>query len=607
LELEDGTLCGIYLGGTCQAGECIVEFCSLNQHVVDNQCVACPAGYTNPAGDNPELSDTSCTDINECDAGTDDCSVDATYSNTAGSYNCTCNDGYEGNGISCTDIDECADGMANCDPNAACSNIAGGFSCACNDGYSGDGTSCTEIDECAAGTDNCSDNATCSNTVGGFDCACGPGYEGDGTICTDIDECVIENVCNDGNAFCTNEAGGFSCSCNAGFAIVNGVCTAQLCSVNQHVVSNTCVACPAGTTNAAGDNSSGNDTTCDVPPPPTLTGTLRHYRIEPSYNGATDLLSLSEFNTGAFVADDGFQVLLADGSCGNFGVGDDFHEKPCFDQSISLTGENLVAGVGYTVTYLGFSVITNGVPVCSDEACAGPAPSLRISMNPIHDVNATATQEGYDKFERFPHWGIDGGRCDARNVQDTRDWIWNAVEFISDCNNFCEPPPYPELCLVRNDFSHNSAGLPFGRWFNVPDPVSNEDCWKWGAYSANVGNFADDDGAAFFSQQQAPDLDFPRSKTVVDILDAAELSPGLNYLCNAYYEPRAPGYFVAGAGSTDVTVQGLFVRGRLPAGHSYRLRFRIEGGLGHPLQSEQTFDTTEVSWADVQALLGTTP
>ena len=39
--------------------------------------------------------------------------------------------------------------------------------------------------------------------------------------------------------------------------------TAILCAANERVSGNTCVACPAGTTNAAGDDASGADTTCD--------------------------------------------------------------------------------------------------------------------------------------------------------------------------------------------------------------------------------------------------------------------------------------------------------------------------------------------------------
>lgn len=42
------------------------------------------------------------------------------------------------------------------------------------------------------------------------------------------------------------------------------VCAATLCTADQHVVSNVCEACPAGTTNAAGDDASSVDTACDI-------------------------------------------------------------------------------------------------------------------------------------------------------------------------------------------------------------------------------------------------------------------------------------------------------------------------------------------------------
>jgi len=40
------------------------------------------------------------------------------------------------------DVDECADGSAGCSADASCTNFAGGFTCSCNDGYAGDGTIC---------------------------------------------------------------------------------------------------------------------------------------------------------------------------------------------------------------------------------------------------------------------------------------------------------------------------------------------------------------------------------------------------------------------------------------------------------------------------------
>ena len=117
-------------------------------------------------------------DINECD--TSPCSSDATCSNTDGSFQCTCNNGFSGNGTTCTgikivliywiaeiylfnvtfswiisktkflfiflfiaiiDINECA--SSSCSSDATCSNTDGSFQCACNNGFNGDGTTCT--------------------------------------------------------------------------------------------------------------------------------------------------------------------------------------------------------------------------------------------------------------------------------------------------------------------------------------------------------------------------------------------------------------------------------------------------------------------------------
>ena len=41
------------------------------------------------------------TDVNECDLGTDNCGVNAECIDKLGSFNCTCNTGFEGDGITC--------------------------------------------------------------------------------------------------------------------------------------------------------------------------------------------------------------------------------------------------------------------------------------------------------------------------------------------------------------------------------------------------------------------------------------------------------------------------------------------------------------------------
>eukprot|EP00457_Paulinella_chromatophora_P009484 gb/GEZN01009551.1/.p1 GENE.gb/GEZN01009551.1/~~gb/GEZN01009551.1/.p1 ORF type:complete len:368 (+),score=25.18 gb/GEZN01009551.1/:1-1104(+) len=100
-------------------------------------CMSCFAGY--------RLNTTSanrirCVDINECLEHTDDCNVNATCTNTEGSFTCECNRGYMGDGVNCTDINECADKTDNCDPgNATCTNTQGSFTC------QGDGSMASKV------------------------------------------------------------------------------------------------------------------------------------------------------------------------------------------------------------------------------------------------------------------------------------------------------------------------------------------------------------------------------------------------------------------------------------------------------------------------------
>ena len=155
--------------------------------------------------------------LDECAAETDNCSINATCTDSDPGFTCACNAGYSGDGVSCTEFDECSQGTDNCSANATCTNTVGSFTCACNAGYSGDGVNCTDFNECSLETDNCSANATCTNQVGWFTCACNAGYSGDGVNCTDFDECSQGTDNCSANATCTNVFGSFTCACNAGF------------------------------------------------------------------------------------------------------------------------------------------------------------------------------------------------------------------------------------------------------------------------------------------------------------------------------------------------------------------------------------------------------
>ena len=47
-----------------------------------------------------------------------------------------------------TDIDECSMDPGQCDVNADCTNSAGSYSCTCKQGFTGNGTTCEGILEC---------------------------------------------------------------------------------------------------------------------------------------------------------------------------------------------------------------------------------------------------------------------------------------------------------------------------------------------------------------------------------------------------------------------------------------------------------------------------
>ena len=102
-----------------------------------------------------------------------------------------------------SDIDECSASQDNCHINASCSNTEGSYGCQCVPGFTGDGFTCSsnkynkvpwcqhhtdlyspDIDECAdSNLNNCSLNANCSDSIGSYDCTCSAGYVGDGYFC----------------------------------------------------------------------------------------------------------------------------------------------------------------------------------------------------------------------------------------------------------------------------------------------------------------------------------------------------------------------------------------------------------------------------------------
>ncbi|XP_043388618.1 adhesion G protein-coupled receptor E5 isoform X19 [Chelonia mydas] len=221
--------------------------CPPNAMCVNSTHCTCLDGYH--SGKNRFFTDTTetCDDINECmEPSPADCGHNTNCNNTAGSYFCTCLNGYEPSSgktkfmnaseNTCQDIDECRGlSPADCGPHANCTNVPGSYSCSCIHGYepsSGNasfthasGDTCQDIDECRKTPDICGPRATCINTKGSYRCECRAGYvpsNRNTTLCQDIDEChKTPDICGP-NATCINTNGSYWCECRAGYVPSNG-------------------------------------------------------------------------------------------------------------------------------------------------------------------------------------------------------------------------------------------------------------------------------------------------------------------------------------------------------------------------------------------------
>jgi hypothetical protein len=222
----------------------------------DLRFTRCPVG-TSEGGYTSGEAD--CIDNNECELGENDCNEYALCTNVPYSFECSCEDGWEGDGVGpfgCSDVDECAVSSP-CNLLASCSNLPGSFECTCAVGYTGSGigsAECIDINECT--DDPCTGGKVCSNTEGSYTCDCPPGYTEDGEDgcemlcpencnqnavcidvmgvklcsckegyvgegvgpdgCTDLNECATLSPCHSA-ADCTNSEGSFSCACHSGY------------------------------------------------------------------------------------------------------------------------------------------------------------------------------------------------------------------------------------------------------------------------------------------------------------------------------------------------------------------------------------------------------
>ncbi|XP_059161297.1 uncharacterized protein LOC131944591 [Physella acuta] len=243
------------VSGTCQCKsgwsgtDCDkdVDECLQNTNICPSHshCNNTEGGFLCPCDDGFFQSITNCEACVEGSWGTEcsnncSCSVLGTSTCDKVSGTCQCKSGWSGTNCD-KDVDECLQNTTNCPSHSHCSNTEGSFDCLCDDGfYRKNSTSqnCEACDEFYFGT-NCSQHCICNtsqheyckktDTV--YTCACDKGYERkcNACSCEDVDECAsLVKPCEQN---CTNSNGSFECSCQDGYTI------SQTNSSACHVVS----------------------------------------------------------------------------------------------------------------------------------------------------------------------------------------------------------------------------------------------------------------------------------------------------------------------------------------------------------------------------------
>uniref|UniRef100_A0A3B4BSX1 Uncharacterized protein n=1 Tax=Pygocentrus nattereri TaxID=42514 RepID=A0A3B4BSX1_PYGNA len=162
-------------------------------------------------------------DADECIEIPNVCGPNAICTNAAGSYTCTCLNGYNvtnpyftiNSSNPCRDVDECVSAPSVCGLNSSCNNTVGGYSCFCWDGFTATNSN---IDECALEPAICGPHSICTNTIGGYNCSCTGGFT---ETNSNVDECLFTpSICGP-NSTCINTIGGHNCSCWRGFTATN--------------------------------------------------------------------------------------------------------------------------------------------------------------------------------------------------------------------------------------------------------------------------------------------------------------------------------------------------------------------------------------------------
>ena len=219
--------------------------CAESQHVQGGSCVACAAGTTKPAGDNPEGANTDCVPIL--------CLEDQYVESN------TCKNCSTGSGAAAGADASGADTGCGCPKDHrvqanACVQCAGGSVRLAGDDTVGNDT------DCGCEEDHYLSSATCTECAPGTTRPEGDNpLDGQDTACENIicgeNERVAGHACVPCGAELVNKAGDDASGDNT-------TCYA-LCLEDHYVSSGACTECAPGTTRPKGDDPEGNNTACE--------------------------------------------------------------------------------------------------------------------------------------------------------------------------------------------------------------------------------------------------------------------------------------------------------------------------------------------------------
>jgi hypothetical protein len=222
--------------------ECVVEVCKRSQRVLDNKCEDCPGGMDRRAGDKATGGNTQCTEICTTDRN---CAAGQICVNDEGHHYCEAklcalDEFVKGNGCIGCPVGEGREAGSDASGADTSSPPCNAKKCGVHEHVKGN-----KCEPCKAGTTNVAggddqsgdDTDTCAPTL------CAEGWYVATHLCA---------KCDDGS---TNAAGDDASGDNT-------VCDVTKCEENHHVEDNECEECADGMTRPAGDPATGDDTDC---------------------------------------------------------------------------------------------------------------------------------------------------------------------------------------------------------------------------------------------------------------------------------------------------------------------------------------------------------